>query len=281
MQFKNLSFLLFRICCNGIGYSNLANNNNLIIFVSIEYIRLINCVIVKSILNKMLTEKLQVDLIEFLSEHITEKRKKLFKKVILERTRYITVVLEDIFQPHNASAVLRSCDCFGVQDVHIIENRNKYTLNPDVAMGSSKWLNLNKYNQEDNNTRSALRNLKSKGYRIVATSPHSDDVELYDLDLEKGKVAIVFGTELTGISEVVKEEADEFLRIPMYGFTESFNISVSAALVLQHLAHQIRKSGVEWELPAYEQNEVVLNWLRTSVKGAPLIEREFFKRKML
>ncbi len=229
----------------------------------------------------MLKEKMQDDLIRFLSEHVTENRKTLFEKVILERTRYITVVLEDIYQAHNASAVLRSCDCFGVQDVHIIENRNNFTLSKDVALGSSKWLNLYTYNKQENNTRAALRDLKSKGYRIVATSPHSDDVELYDLDMKKGKVAIVFGTERKGISDVVKEEADEFLRIPMYGFTESFNISVSAALVLQHLAHQIRKPGVDWRLSIYEQNEIILNWLRSSIKGASLIEREFFNRKKL
>ena len=220
------------------------------------------------------------ELIKYLVENITENRNALFDKVIEDRTNYITVVLEDIFQPHNASAVLRSCDCFGIQDVHIIENRNKYNVNPDVALGSSKWLSMQRYNEQDNNTREALRNLKKQGYRIVATTPHTNDVELYDFDVTKGKAAIVFGTELTGISDIVKEEADEFVRIPMYGFTESFNISVSAALVLQHLAHQIRISDVDWNLTYEEKLDLKLEWLRSTVKGAPLIEQEFYKRRM-
>ncbi len=219
-------------------------------------------------------------LVKFLSEHITDNRNALFDKVIEDRTKYISVVLEDIYQPHNASAVLRSCDCFGIQDVHIIENRNKYTVNQDVALGSSKWLNLNKYNTEENNTLTAIKHLKEQGYRIVATTPHTNDVELYDFDVSKGKSAIVFGTELTGISDIVKEEADEFLRIPMYGFTESFNISVSAALVLQHFAHQIRKQEVDWKLTLEEKQLIKLQWLRTTVKSAPLIEKEFFKRNI-
>ncbi|MCW3807709.1 TrmH family RNA methyltransferase [Plebeiibacterium marinum] len=220
------------------------------------------------------------ELIKYLAEHITENRNELFDKVLLDRTKYLTVVLEDIYQPHNASAVLRSCDCFGVQDVHIIENRNKYSVNPDVALGSSKWLNMHRYSSQDNNTREALQQLKAQGYRIVATSPHTNDVELYDFDISKGKTAVVFGTELTGISDIVKEEADEFLRIPMYGFTESFNISVSAALVLQHLAHQIRTANVNWQLTDEDKAEIKLNWLRATVKSAPLIEKEFFKRRI-
>ncbi len=222
---------------------------------------------------------MQEELIQFFGEHITENRMKMFERVIKDRTRYITVVLEDIYQGHNASAVLRSCDCFGIQDVHIVENRNEYTISKDVALGSSKWLDLYKYDQKENNTRDALRSLKSKGYRIIATTPHTNDTELYDFDVQQGKAAIVFGTELTGISDIVKEEADEFIKIPMYGFTESFNISVSAALVLQHMAHQIRKTNIDWKLTSEQQEEVILKWLRSSIKSSELIEQEFFKRK--
>jgi tRNA (guanosine-2'-O-)-methyltransferase len=224
-------------------------------------------------------KEMEEELIKYLSEHVTEKRNALFERVIEDRTRYITVLLEDIYQPHNASAVLRSCDCFGVQDVHIVENRNKYTINPDVALGASKWLNMYRYNDQENNTRQAIRKLKQDGYRIVATSPHTNDVELYDFDVTKGKAVMVFGTELTGISDIVKEEADEFVRIPMYGFTESFNISVSAALVLQHLAHQVRSLNVNWQLSEAEKKALKLQWLRATVKSAPLIEKKFMKSK--
>ncbi len=222
---------------------------------------------------------MKTQLLEFLSSHLTENRNALFDKVLQNRTKYLTVVLEDIFQPHNASAVLRSCDCFGVQDVHIIENRNQYKVNRDVAMGSTKWLSITKYSKKEDNTRLALQQLKQQGYRIVATTPHNCDVGLYDFDITLGKAALVFGTELTGVSDVVKEEADEFLRIPMYGFTESFNISVSAALVLQHLAHEIRNKNVAWKLTNEEMTEVKLQWIKASVKSAVLIEKDFFRNQ--
>ena len=219
------------------------------------------------------------ELVNYLAGYVTENRNALFDKVLKDRTRYITVVLEDIYQSHNASAVLRSCDCFGIQDVHIIENRNQYNVNQDVALGSYKWLDMYKYNEQENNTRTALKKLKEKGYRIVATTPHTNDVELYDFDVTKGKSAIVFGTELTGISDIVNEEADEFVRIPMYGFTESFNISVSAALVLQHLAHEIRKKDVSWQLDAAQITELKLQWLKATIKSSELIEKEFYNKK--
>ena len=127
--------------------------------------------------------------IQSLIPFVTEKRHKKFIEIIQNRTRYITVVLEDIYQPHNASAVLRSCDLFGVQDVHIIENKNKYTLNPDVAAGSSKWLTLKRYNKKKDNTLEAINSLKNQGYRIIATTPHKNDVELQKFNISKGKFA--------------------------------------------------------------------------------------------
>lgn len=214
--------------------------------------------------------------IQFLEEFATEKRINLINENVGNRTRYITVALENIFQPQNASAVIRSCDCFGIQDLHVIENSNEYTLNPDVVMGSSKWVDLHRYNEKDENTLDTINSLKEKGYRIVATTPHTNDVLLPDFDLSKGKAAFFFGTELTGLSDVVMDHADEFVKIPMYGFTESFNISVSAALVLNHLATEVRRTGVNWQLSEQESLELKLEWLKKSVKrGDKLLEEQF------
>ncbi|MDQ2178848.1 RNA methyltransferase [Marinifilum sp. D714] len=214
--------------------------------------------------------------IQFLEEFATEKRINLINENVGNRTRYITVALENIFQPQNASAVIRSCDCFGIQDLHVIENSNEYTLNPDVVMGSSKWVDLHRYNEKDENTLDTINSLKEKGYRIVATTPHTNDVLLPDFDLSKGKSAFFFGTELTGLSDVVMDHADEFVKIPMYGFTESFNISVSAALVLNHLATEVRRTDVKWQLSEQESLELKLEWLKKSVKrGDKLLEEQF------
>ena len=182
-------------------------------------------------------------LTEYLRQFITDRKWALYNDIIQQRTRYITLVLEDIYQAQNASAVLRTCDCFGVQDVHIIENSNEFKLNPDVELGAAQWLNMNRYNSPGNNTLDTINKLKSQGYRIVATTPHTNDTELENFNLEEGKIALFFGSELPGLSEIVMENADEFLKIPMYGFTESFNISVSAAIILHHLCHLLKKAG--------------------------------------
>jgi tRNA (guanosine-2'-O-)-methyltransferase len=168
------------------------------------------------VLNKntiTLMKPIRTELFEYLSALITPERLSLFDKVIANRTNYITVVLEDIFQPQNASAVLRTCDCFGIQNVHVIENRNQFQVDTEVSMGSSKWITLNTYNKRKDNSLKAIQKLKKDGYRIVATSPHASDVELPDFDITKGKFALVFGSELPGISESINQEADEFLKI--------------------------------------------------------------------
>jgi tRNA (guanosine-2'-O-)-methyltransferase len=217
-------------------------------------------------------------LVDFLSGFVTGERLALFRKNLEERTRYITVVLEDIYQPHNASAVLRSMDCFGVQDAYIIENSNEYRINPDVALGASKWLNLNRYNQSVSNTRAAIGHLKRQGYRIVATTPHQHDVMLPDFDLESGKVAVLFGTEMQGLSETALSMSDEFLRIPMFGFTESFNISVSAAIILYHLKLSLSQSGIPWQLTREEKTDLLLDWLKKSVKRSDLLIKQFLSK---
>jgi len=214
----------------------------------------------------------------FLAEMVNEKRLELLEKVMEERTRYITVVLEDIYQPHNASAVLRTCDCFGIQDVHVIENRNEYKINPDVELGTAQWLNIYKYNSAESNTTGALRFLKEKGYRIVATTPQTDVVSLPDFDLEKGKTAIMLGTEMKGLSPLAIELADEYLKIPMHGFAESFNISVSAAIILHSLRASLNRSGIDWKLTQNERELIHLQWIKNSVKNSEIIERDFKKR---
>lgn len=218
-------------------------------------------------------------MIEFLSGFVTPRRLALFDRIIDRRTRYITVVLEDIYQPHNASAVLRSCECFGVQDVHIIENRNRYRVNPDVALGSSQWLSLKKYRSSENNTQDALAGLKKAGYRLVATVPRKrNSKSLDEFSLEQGKVAILFGTEMNGLSREAMNMSDEFLYIPMVGFTESLNISVSVAVILYQLTRKLRMSDLFWELSEEEKTGIKLSWLKQTVKKSDLLIERFLKK---
>ena len=208
---------------------------------------------------------------------VSDERKVRFSEIISLRTRHLTIILEDIFQPHNASAVLRSCDCFGLQDVHIIENKNKFDVNPDVALGSAKWLTLYKYNNSSLNTESCIRSLKEKGYRIVATTPHKKDFTPDTLPVD-GRFALLFGTELEGLSTEAIGLADQFVKIPMFGFTESLNISVSAAVLLQTLTNRLRNSSVTWGLNEREKTNVLLSWAAASIKKSDLIISDFLKK---
>jgi len=206
-------------------------------------------------------------------EHISENKKNLFEKIILDRTKHITIALENLFQPHNAAAVLRSCDCFGVQDVHIIENDNKYAPNKEIDMGSSKWLNLHKYNEQEHNTVAAIQSLKKRGYQIIATTPHTNDCQIDELDISK-PTALLFGTEATGLTQTALDHSDGFVRLPMYGFTESYNISVSVALALFNLTERMRKTpDLDWQLSKEEQTAIKLQWAKKVVKKSETVEK--------
>ena len=220
--------------------------------------------------------QLNTNLITYLEGFVTEKRKNTFKNILLNRTRHFTVVLEDIFQQHNSSAVIRSCDVFGIQDIHIIENKYHSKVSRHVAKGSQKWLNLNNYKEDKNNTKDCLSRLKNEGYQIIATSPHNNTCTLHDLDISK-KSAFIFGVEKSGVSEEVLINSDEILTIPMVGFTESLNISVAAAIILENLTNKLRNSNYEWRLSEKEQEIIYANWLEKSIKNVDEIKNRFFK----
>jgi tRNA (guanosine-2'-O-)-methyltransferase len=225
-------------------------------------------------MKQKLTYKQKCELFEFLCQFVTENRRKRLEEVAGKRTRFITVVLEDIYQSQNASAVLRTCDCFGIQDVHIIENKNIYNVNPDVALGSSNWLSLYHYNKKENNTSDCIKKLKKQGYSIIAATPHKNDCLLEELDINS-KTAIMFGTEKEGLSEIALKNADGFIKIPMFGFTESFNISVSAAITLFSITEKSMKSSIQWQLSKEEIIDILVQWTRNSISKGEMLEKKF------
>ena len=214
------------------------------------------------------------ELTDFLGSHITDNKREKIVSVLNERTRHFTVLLEDIYQPHNASACLRSCDCLGLQDVHIVESRNDYRPNNNVAMGSSKWLTLHRYHRPE----SALETLKARGYRLIATSPNEDGYDLSTLPIDQ-PVALLFGSEHQGLSPSTMAAAEGTLRIPMYGFTESFNISVTLALAISRLVDRLRSSGMAWQLSDEEKKELTLRFYRRIVTRHDLLEEKFWERR--
>ncbi len=222
------------------------------------------------------------ELLNYLLSFVTEERKNRILNVVSNRTRYITVVIEDIFQSHNISAVLRSAECFGIQDVHIIENQNTFEVNPEIVMGATQWLNIYKYNQKENNSQNTIETLKQKGYKIVATLPSEKNYYVSNIDISN-PLAFCFGTEQNGLTDNITKNADFFVKIPMYGFTESYNISVSVALLLNTIVEKIRNSQVNWQLSPEEKIEIALEWVKKSIKRSDLIVKhkleEIFKKK--
>ena len=208
-------------------------------------------------------------LLEHLKSFLTERRRDLFQKVLSERTRHFTVVTEDVYQMHNTSAVMRSCDVFGIQDLHVVEERLGKKMDREIAMGSQKWVNLYRYPKVEE----CISHLKNAGYQIIATTPHNDSHLLQDFDVTK-KAAFFFGTEAEGVSETVMQAADGFLKIPMYGFTESLNISVSAAIILQEVVNKLKQTEIAWQLSDKEKQVLELDWTKKTIRSASeIIER--------
>lgn len=207
---------------------------------------------------------------------ITDNKIEKYEHIASERTKHITIVMENIQKEHNASAVLRTCDCFGIQNLHAIEKSVNYEIQRDIALGAGNWVDLHTYSEGDSPTKECLKKLKSEGYQIVATSPHTDK-SIQDLDITK-PIALVFGTEKIGISSVVNEVADQLVKIPMYGFTESFNISVSAAIALNILRKKLQDSSVDWKLSKEEQIRLKIKWCTRILREGKNIEKEIRAR---
>ena len=217
-------------------------------------------------------------LTRFLSQFVTEHKLNLMEKVLSMRTRYLTVVLEDLYQSQNASAVVRTCECLGIQDVHVIEDTARYGTNKKVLKGSHYWVDIIKHRiRAGGSVRAEADALRQRGYRVLVTSVDPGSMPLQEIDVTAGPIALVMGNELKGTSPEVVAAADGLVHIPMHGFTESFNVSVSAAICLSGLRDRMMATDIRWELSDEEKIDLRLRWLRTMVNRSELLEREFLK----
>ena len=212
-----------------------------------------------------------LDLLHHLESFLTENRRQRFNTVLPQRTKHFTVATEDVYQLHNTSAVIRSCDVFGIQEVNVIEEVNSKRIDREIAMGAQKWVDLNRFNT----VKDCVAHLKNRGYQIVATTPHKNDCELNDFDITQ-KSCFFFGRETEGLSDYVMDNADCFLKIPMVGFTESLNISVSAAIILQHVTSKLRKSNINWHLTEAELIEKRFDWIKKTIKNYDQIVERYY-----
>ena len=216
-------------------------------------------------------------LLEFLLQFVSDHKKELMEKILDNRTRKLTLVMEDIFQSQNASAMVRTCECFGVQDIHILESRSKYGTNLKVLKGSHYWINLIRHKKEK--PVDVYTDLKSQGHKILVTSVSLGSKSIFEIDpVEFGKIALVMGNELRGISKEAELNADYLVHIPMVGFTESFNVSVSAVICIAHLVNKIRQSDLDWKLTDHEKDEIRMKWVKLMVKKSDVLERNILKK---
>ena len=213
------------------------------------------------------------DLLNYLEAYLTDSRKQRFETILAERTKHFSIAIEDVFQLHNTSAVIRSCDVFGIQDLHVIEERNRKRIDREIAMGAQKWVDVFRHHS----AKDCINEIKSQGYQIIATTPHQNDTLLQDFDITR-KSCFFFGRETEGLSQEVIQQADGFLKIPMFGFTESLNISVSAAIILQHVTTKLRQSEISWGLSEDEKNEKKLDWIKKTIKSYEEIVAHYYSR---
>ena len=214
--------------------------------------------------------------IDFLAQYVTDRRRELIDRVLESRTDRLTIVLEDVYHAQNISAALRTAECLGIQDVHLIENLHAYDVNPRIVRGATKWLNIYRYDtaMASDPSKACIQQLKEKGFTIYATSPSIDSIPLPDLKINQ-KAAFIFGTEFTGITESAARLADHQVTIPMKGFTESFNISVSVALILQQALQDLEKQGVDTGLSESRKQSLKLEWYKQVVKRSDLLINRF------
>jgi tRNA (guanosine-2'-O-)-methyltransferase len=218
---------------------------------------------------------IDLDYLNFLENILTDNRKEKFLKVLKNRTNHFTIAVEDIFQMHNTSAVMRSCEVFGIQELNVIEQRYGKSIDKEIAMGAQKWVDINTYDSITD----CVDTLKNKGYQIIATTPHDNDCLMDDFDITKPS-ALFFGTERDGLSEEILQRADGFLKIPMVGFTESLNISVSAAIIIQNLTNRLRNSAIDWQLSEEEILIKRLAWAKNSIKDIKRIEARYYEENL-
>lgn len=209
--------------------------------------------------------------IEHLSGFMLPARRAVMERVLAQRTCYMTVCTENMFHPQNASALVRTCEAFGIQEIHTVEELCGFQPNLHIVRGTDKWIDIHRHGS----TAEAVAALRSSGYRIVATTPHRDETLPETFDISAGPFALVFGTEHAGISDQIIDSADAFIRIPMYGFVESLNVSASASILIRHLSERIRQSNLPWFLTPAQRMQILYRWMKESVRDSERILMQF------
>jgi tRNA (guanosine-2'-O-)-methyltransferase len=194
---------------------------------------------------------------------LLESRKERIDQIVALRTRSVVVVLDRLEDSFNMAAVLRTSEGLGLQEIHVIENPDvPFTPNVSVTQGCDKWLELHRYKSFG----ACKDALKARGYSLWASALGKGGKSLYSLDFDQ-KLALVFGNERFGVSEDVLAGVDGVFWIPMRGFTQSFNISVAAAITLSHaVSWRVQRLGEAGDLAEPEKDALREQFQYLSVK---------------
>ena len=206
---------------------------------------------------------------DYLKQFLTDERLSKIEHFSQESSDFVLPVMEDVYQFRNAAAIVRSVEACGFHHVVALEEENVFNPNLKVTKGAETWVKVEKMP----NNLDSLKEIKNRGYKILAVSPENNATMLPDYEV-KEPIALVFGTELEGVSDEILDFADETLAIPMFGFTKSFNVSVAAAICMYELKQKLMKSGIDYKLSEEKLLEMKIRWTVNSIRsGEELLER--------
>ncbi len=215
--------------------------------------------------------------IAFLESLLSEKRLERIKEVIDYKIQNITIVLDNLLDSHNTSAILRTAEGLGIKDVYIIEKDYQFEINKGITKYSHKWLDLHRFKDYE----PCVKELKKREYKIFIANVGEKSLKLTDIEIKPdNKYAFVVGNEHGGISGEILKYADYEFTIPMYGFTESFNVSVASAIILSHTTYLYRKAlQQKSDLTEQQKEELYFDFLKKAVKNSDILLKSFDKRK--
>ena len=214
--------------------------------------------------------KTNQEIYDYLQQFLTDERLSKIEHFSKESSDFVLPVMEDVYQFRNAAAIVRSVEACGFHHVVALEEENVFNPNLKVTKGAETWVQVEKMP----NNLDSLKEIKSRGYRILAVSPEKNATMLPDYEV-KEPIALVFGTESEGVSDEILDFADETLAIPMFGFTKSFNVSVAAAICMYELKQKLMKSGIEYQLSDQKLLELKIRWAKNSIKSSEQILERF------
>lgn len=207
---------------------------------------------------------------DVLEQLVSERRQRKIDSVLHNRVVSITTVFEDLYDPHNVSAGLRTCDAYGLADAHVITDQHAYQLHGDVAASAEQWLNVHRYNS----TSACVEKLRADGFQIWVSDLAATRT-LAELPVD-GEIALVVGSEKDGITQQMRDAADQLYVLPMHGMVQSFNVSVALAISLQTIVPARRTQlGGSGDMPPSRQWELRRKWLEFGIRHAKKVRAAY------